>query len=117
MPSSAEELIHSAYAYVRGVEKNKALAALTLDHLLNEHIIAIEGGDPDYVMSIQGEASAMRLPKLKRIELVQKSIDDLVTAVEAAGDDAAKLVALGLLTKEAREEQEAQEANANAGVT
>jgi hypothetical protein len=106
MSSSAEESIHAAYSYVRGVEKNRALAALTLDHLLNEHILSIEGGDPEYIMSVQGEAASLRIPKLKRIQEVQKHIDNLVAAVEDAGDDAAKLTKLGLLSKEAQEEIE-----------
>lgn len=103
MAASAEELIYGAIASVRGAEKNRAMAALTLDHLLYEQIQRIEGGDPNFITSVESRPVSQRTPKLEQLDAIKRSIDDLVSAVEQAGDDPAALHALGLLTKKERQ--------------
>ena len=112
MSSSAEERLYSAYSFIIGVERNKALAALTLDHLLNEHIIAIEGEDPEFIMSVTGQTSEYKVSKLQRLETLKDDIDSLVSAVEEAGDDYVALAKIGLDVSEEDSEDTADDESA-----
>jgi hypothetical protein len=83
---SQEELLHSAYSYVRGVETNKAIAAMTLDHLLQESIDAIKGGESRTLLGADGKPatpSSKRPSRLAVLDSIEKGIDALVKAKTA----------------------------------
>lgn len=106
MAASAGEIIFSALAFVRGTEKNRAMSALTTDHLIYEQVLGIEGGDSNYVLSTTGLSVGRHVSKLARLDALKQSVDNLVSAVEQAGDDPAALHKLGLLTQEEQQELE-----------
>lgn len=80
MASGVEELLQNAYSFVRGVESNRAIATLTLDHLIQEHIDSIEGGEGRNLLDAAGNASGKRLSKLERLDQVER---DVTTAIDA----------------------------------
>lgn len=99
MAGNIEEMLHSAYAAIRGMEQNRSMAPITLDHLLKEHIDAIRGGtNRSIVLASTGtrDKKSMKVPKLAALDAIQRSIDQVVNAVSAAGSDKAKLRDLGL---------------------
>jgi hypothetical protein len=98
MADSIEAMLHSAYSFVRAREANRAISPLTLDHMIQEQIDAIQGGDSRYLLS-EGtqEVIGWRVPKLDALTQIEKDMDQLVAAVEAAGDDQAKLEDLGII--------------------
>jgi len=98
MASSIQDLVHTAYSFVRGQEANRSIAALTLDHLIQQQIDGIKGGDTRALLGAAGDVVGMRPSKLSILDSIEKSIDQVVQAVESAGDDPSKLDALGLLT-------------------
>lgn len=80
---SQEEILHAAYSYVRGVETNKAIAVVSLDHLLNDAIEAIEGGTGRDLLGADGKASSRtstRPSRLSVLDAIEKNIDALVKA-------------------------------------
>ncbi len=82
---SQEEILHSAYSYVRSVETNRAIAQLTLDHLLQERIDAIKGGDSRTLLGADGKPSASltkRVSRLAVLDSIEAGINALVTAKE-----------------------------------
>lgn len=91
-----EFILHSAYSAVRASESNKALTPITLDHLLQEHIDSIKGGSLRLLLSSAGTPlNQARVSKLDALDVIKKAVDDVVAAVEAAGDDPQKLAKLG----------------------
>jgi hypothetical protein len=86
MPSGVEELLHNAYSFVRGVESNRAIATLTLDHLIQEHIDSIEGGEGRNLLDAAGKAVDSRLTKLERIDAVERDIAEAVKAIKNRTD-------------------------------
>lgn len=96
MASGIEEIIHSAYAFVRGAETNKAISSLTLDHLLQQQIDAIRGKGARLLLDAAGVKSGTRPGKLETLDKIQADIDNVVSKIQEAGDDPAKLQALGL---------------------
>lgn len=96
MNGSIQELLQNAYSFVRGAEANKAVAALTLDHLIQQQIDVIQGGDSQVLLNSAGDSTGLRASKLAMLDAIEKGIDQVVQAVAAAGDDPAKLNDLGL---------------------
>lgn len=88
--------LHSTYSAVRANETNKALAPITLDHLIQEKIDAIQGGESRSLIAYDGKATGnVRISKLDALDLIEVSIDAIVDAVKKAGEDPEKLRDLG----------------------
>lgn len=101
METDLQDILHSAYSAIRGAETNKALAPLTLDHLLQELIDSIQGGASRNLLSASGSSTnTSRVSKLDALDTIEKSINDVVAQVENAGNDEAKLQKLGLSNTE-----------------
>lgn len=97
MAASLQELLHSAYSAVRADETNKSLSPITIDHLIQERIDAIQGGDSRLLLSSDGTSlNSNRISKLAVLDNIDAAVDAIVSAVKAAGDDPAKLRKLGL---------------------
>lgn len=97
MASSIEELVQSAYSFIRSQESNKSIAALTLDHLLQRHIDTIQGGSTRVLLDATGRVAGVRISRLDQLQAIEDGINQVVKALEQAGDDPAKLDALGML--------------------
>jgi hypothetical protein len=95
-PSSIQELLQASYSFVRGVEANRATAALTLDHLIQQQIDAIQGGASRALLGASGNTIDVRMSKLSMLDTISQGIDRVVQAVSDAGSDPTKLEALGL---------------------
>lgn len=90
------QAIHAAYAYVHSAETNKGLSGLTLDHLLNEHILSLKGSATRQVVDISGNQIGKTASRLDRLQAMKDALDSVVSAIEQAGSDPEKLEALGL---------------------
>jgi hypothetical protein len=73
-------ILHRAYSFIRSREMNKAVASMTLDHLLQEHIERIEGGDSRAMLSATGRRGAMRPSKLAELKQLEDDIASIVRA-------------------------------------
>lgn len=100
--SDLHRILHSAYSFVRSVETNNSISALTLDHLLKEHIQAL-GSDPEKrktekrVMSdATGTGFDSRPSRWDQINEMEKQFNNVIEVIKKAGDDPAKLKALGI---------------------
>lgn len=94
--SDLRKVLHSAYTFVRSVEVNKASASITLDHMIKEQIIRLKKGETRAILGSQGESLGNRVSFLDALDTLEKEIQDAVKAVEDAGNDSAKLRALGI---------------------
>jgi hypothetical protein len=96
MASGIEEIIHSAYSFIRGTETNKAVASLTLDHLIQQQIDVIRGKGARLLLDAAGAKSGTKPGKLEMLDKIEADINNAVSKIQEAGDDPAKLKALGL---------------------
>lgn len=96
MSGDLRAVLHSTFAYVRGTEVNKAVASLTLDHIIQEQIKTLKKKETRDILDGQGTTMSHRSSRYDRLEALEADIDKVVSAIEAAGDDAGKLSALGI---------------------
>jgi hypothetical protein len=89
-------VLHSAYTFIRSVEVNKASAALTLDHLLQEQIDSYKQSSQRALLDAKGQDVGKRSSKLDDLDTLQQEVDAVVKAVDDAGKDAGKLRELGI---------------------
>lgn len=94
--SNVRSVLHSAYSFVRSVETNRAIASLTLDHLLQDQIQAILGGEERSILDAAGESLDRRTSKLDTLDRLDADVSAVVKAVMDAGNDPEKLAELGL---------------------
>lgn len=80
---SVQERLHTAFSFVRGQETNRSISSLTLDHLLQERIDAIEGGESRNLLDAAGATTSKRPSKLAQLDDMEKAIDDVVKAFES----------------------------------
>jgi hypothetical protein len=90
------KVLHSAYTFVRSVEVNKASAALTLDHLIQEQIDSIKQSSTRAILDSAGKDIGKRTSKLDDLDTLQQDVEAVVKAVKKAGKDASKLRELGI---------------------
>lgn len=88
--------LHSAYTFVRSVEVNKATAAITLDHLIQEQIDSYKSASTRSILDAKGASVGSRPSKLDSLESLEKEVTAIVKAAKAAGSDAQKLRAIGI---------------------
>lgn len=88
--------LHSAYTFIRSVEVNKATAAFTLDHLIQEQIDSYKQGSTRPIVDAQGNSVGSRTSKLDDLDSLKNDVAAVVQAVKDAGSDAQKLRAIGV---------------------
>jgi hypothetical protein len=94
--SDVQKILHSAYSFIRGVESNKAASSITLDHLLQEQIDRLQKDSSRDITDSQGQKVDARPSMWDRLDALEKDVDNVVDAVDAAGDDEDRLNDLGL---------------------
>lgn len=106
--SDLRSILHSAYAFVRSVESNKAASALTLDHMIQEQIDTLKKGETRGILDARGGVLEKRASKWDQLDSLEKSLDAAVQAMQDAGDDPEKLKQLGIfeVDQESRSEDE-----------
>ena len=94
--SDLRTVLHSAYTFIRSVEVNKATAALTLDHMIQDQINRLQSQTNRAILGSKGENLGDRISYIDTLDALQKQMQDIVTAIQNAGNDPDKLTQLGL---------------------
>jgi hypothetical protein len=97
--------LHSAVAFVRSVEANRAMGVVTLKHMVREQLQFL-GGDPQKresrgiirrsIVDSAGASVGNRLSRWDRLDALLAETKKSVQAVRSAGDDASKLAQIGV---------------------
>src|SRR3954471_20656740 len=95
MSQDARRILHSAYTFVRSIESNKAAAALTLDHVLEEQIAILKKSEVREILDGKGESVGNRISRYDTLVNLEADMTKLVAAMKSAGSDEAKLATLG----------------------
>ena len=98
--SDVLETLHSAYSFIRGVEANKAVGALTLDHLIQAQIDMLQAGSARPIQDSTGQGSDVRISKWDRLDALDTSMKQVISDIQDAGDNEDSLAALGLAIPE-----------------
>jgi hypothetical protein len=90
------KILADAMNFVRSVEENNSISAITLDSLLNDYINSLKTGQTTTVVDDQGNTLYNRPSRYDQLTALQTSLNNAVSAIQAAGTDPAKLAALGM---------------------
>lgn len=101
------QMIHSGYTFVRSVEASRAASALTLDHLIQEHLEGLKAGSQREISGGQGEVVGHRASALDRLDDLERGVTDAVQFFETVGNDEDKQVEAGIKDEVPVEDQEA----------
>jgi hypothetical protein len=93
--SSLTEILANTMSFVRSQEANQALGAITLDTALQQQIAQLQSTQSQ---SVSSPSTATPTPptQLDTLLQLQQQFDSAVQAISNAGNDPAKLAALGL---------------------
>ena len=89
-------VLHSAYTFVRSMETNSSIAALTLDHLLQDHINALKKGSTTVMSDATGTGIGSRKSRWDQLDELQSQFNSVISSLQNAGNDPEKLQALGV---------------------
>lgn len=97
-PANFRQILHSGYTLIRSIETNKAISSLTLDHLIQGHIDSLKADSvrASQNVSDSGKSLGNRISKWDRVDEIEKLFTKAVEALKDAGDNDAKLAALGI---------------------
>ena len=90
------QTLYSAYAFVRSMESNAAVAGLTLDHLINQQILALNQNSTTPILDSKGTSMGDRVSRYDQLTKLGTDIQNVVNQIKAAGNDRAKLAAIGI---------------------
>lgn len=93
---SLRATLHSAFAYVRSTEANKATANISLDHLITEQISFLKKDELRSIVDGRGDAAGYRASRMDKILMLEASLKFVINEVASAGDDPEKLAKLGI---------------------
>ena len=80
----------------RANEANKAIGALTLDHLIEEQIQRLKQGEKRTILDAAGQDTGSRPSRWDQIDAMVKEMDQAIDAIEKAGDDEDRLASIGI---------------------
>ncbi len=103
--NTLRKVLHSAYTFVRGVEVNKAIASLTLDHLIQEQIDSYKQSSERTIIDARGENVGSRISKLDSLDELEQELDSVVKSIQKAGTDAEKLREIGIFEADSEDSQ------------
>jgi hypothetical protein len=89
-------VLQSAYTFVRSVEVNKAVAVITLDGLLKDHIDALKQGSTRQIVDASGKTVGSRLSRWDQLDELATQFNSVISAIQKAGTDPAALNSLGV---------------------
>lgn len=90
------QTLYEAYAFVRSMESNTAIAGLTLDHLINQQIQNLDQNSTTPILDSKGQSLGDWISRYDQLTKLNDDIQNVVSQVQAAGNDPAKLAALGI---------------------
>ena len=94
------KVLHQAYTAVRSFENSKSISTLTLDHMIQAQINRLKKGVTTSIVDAQGASIGDRPSRWDQLDTLENDINSMVDALEKAGDDRAKLSALGIDEKD-----------------
>lgn len=94
--SDLHNVLQSAYALIRSNEVNKAFSSITLDHLIQEQITTLKKGETTPMLDSRGESVGNRVSYWDSLDALETDLENVVKAIEDAGDDQQKLADLGI---------------------
>jgi hypothetical protein len=94
--SDLANVLADAMTYILSEEENVSVSAITLDSLLQDYLNSIQSGQTTSVVDAEGNTLYNRPSRYDQLTALQNSINNAVTAIQNAGNDPAKLAALGL---------------------
>jgi hypothetical protein len=89
--------LHSAYSFIRGIESNQAINALTLDHLIQAQIDLLKKGSARKIVDSQGRDDGTRVSRWDQIDALATSMQKVIDSISEAGTDTQALANLGLV--------------------
>lgn len=89
--------LHSAYSFIRGAEANKAAGAFTLDHAIQQQIDMLQKDSKRPIEDSKGQVTGTRVSRWDQLDVLEKEIDLVIQAIEAAGTDSEELASIGLI--------------------
>ena len=97
-PENFRQILHSGYSFVRSIETNKAVSALTMDHIIQGHIDSLKKDSKrsSQLVDDGGKSLGDRISRWDQIDEIEKLFTKAVESLKAAGDNKTKLEALGL---------------------
>jgi len=101
-PENFRQILHSGYTLIRSIETNKAVSALTLDHLLQNHIDALKKGTIRASATVDDNGNALpdgrgnSISRWDQIDEIEKLFTQAVNALKKAGSNTEKLAQLGI---------------------
>lgn len=96
MSQDIRSTLADGFTFVRSIASNQSLAGLTLDHLLQDYIDSIKKGATTTIIDGQGQSVGSRASRYDQLSDLLTNMQNAVQAMQNAGDDPAKLEALGL---------------------
>jgi hypothetical protein len=73
------EILHSAFAFVRSVEANRASAAITIDHVIQQQVKFLKAGEIRPIVDASGSSTGSRTSRYDEIKQLQDQVNKLVT--------------------------------------
>lgn len=101
MSQDIHTILHSGYSFVRSIESNKAIAATTLDHIIQDYITSIKQGETRDIVDGAGTSIGQRTSRYDQLDDLLTSFNNAIQAIQNAGDDPEKLQALGIFEVDA----------------
>lgn len=75
-------ILHSAFAFVRSVEANRASAAITLDHVIEKQVQFLKAGTTRPIVDSQGASVGDRTSRYDELTNLKNQIDNLVSSAK-----------------------------------
>jgi len=96
MSQDIRSILYAGYSFVRSIEENKAIASITMDHLIQDYITSIKQGEVRDITDAQGNTVNQRTSRYDQLSDLLTSFNNAIQAIQDAGDDPGKLAALGI---------------------
>lgn len=117
MSQDIRSLLFSGYAFVRSIEENKAMTAVTFDHIIQDYITSIKQGEIRDIIDSQGRTTNQRTSRYDQLSDLLTGFNNAIQAIQTAGDDAEKLRSIGIFEADsptAKDDGQSTNAGSNA---
>lgn len=97
-PENFRQILHSGYSFVRSIESNKAISALTMDHLIQGHIDSLkqDSSRSSQLVDDSGKSLGNRISRWDQVDEIEKLFTKAVQTLKDAGSSSEKLANLGI---------------------
>jgi hypothetical protein len=92
-------VLHSAFTFVRSVEANRATAAITLDHVIEQQVKRMKRFEKRTIVDSSGKSYGDRVSYYDRLTLLAADLNDVISEIEKAKTEE-ELVGIGIFEAE-----------------